>query len=1182
MLRFVGSVVGVVFALVVPASASAAGSISGTVTDESGTPIAGICVGTAQSTFAGLTFTETDENGEFVLENLAPANNWIVGANIAPCSAIDGDYGGEFYDDKPTFQVANHQTVVDEQNTALANDIELADSAPSTPPGSITGRVVDTEGDGISGICVGAGHSNGTGQTGTFTGPDGSFTLGNLAPASDWVVLANMSPCSVNSAYAGEAYDDQPTVNTATLVTVSSGSATALTNDIELGDPPPAGSIAGVVTDESTEQPLANICVSASSMATFTVRSTTTNGSGEYSISGLPLGDYKVRFDACGQNYVNEYFGDTPSELEAEEVAAGDDRADVDAALTPGATISGTVRSGPSSPLDNICVQAIGGNGLYTDNTNANGEYTIIGLPEASYTVVFSNCFMVQDNWAAQYYDGKARRSQADSFDLAAGGSRANVNATLIEGGKISGTVTGPDDLPVSGICVSATDESAMPNATGQTNVDGDYTLTGLSAGPHTVRFSDCNPSDGVSYLGEYYNDAQLLDDADPVSVTPPDETPDIDAELSLAGSVAGRLTLSGGAAAVGACVVVYPSSQIDMFALTAFAGFDSTDPSGEYEIGNLSPGSYRVAFGDCATGGAFPSAPSFAFEAHANQPTLAKGELVTVSGGAQTPVDAVVAMGGRIAGTVTDEDGTVSGLCVAAEDPSNGDIVAAAVTAGNGTYTLAGVPVGSWAIRYFTEGCSRAYSGDYLTEYHGDSPDRAGATLVSVTESTTTSAGTVTVASAPPDTTPPNTSITNGPDEGEVTQENDPSFAFDSNELGSSFECQLNNGPVENCTSPKDYTDLADATYTFKVTATDGNGNADPTPATRTFTVDTTAPETTITSGPAEDSTSADTTPSFAFTSNESGATFECQLNDAGYDDCTSGITLEDLDDGDYTFEVRASDAADNTDATPASRSWTVDAETTAPPVVEGTAPPNGTVTTDPAGEGPTPAAPVVAAVTTPTGGEVTITTSAPGAEPAGFNLLGTQLVIEAPDATVADPLRLTFTLDAASIPSGSQPSEIGVLRNGAAAGECAGSNTANPDPCVTSRTVLGNGDLRIVVLTSHASTWNLATVEQNTTPTNPTDPTPTDPTSPTDPTPPIVPGPGPAQPAADCVVPKLVGKKLAKAEKAIGATTCELGKVKKKAAKGKAGVVLKQKPKQGTVLPAGSPIDLTVSRKR
>jgi hypothetical protein len=43
-------------------------------------------------------------------------------------------------------------------------------------------------------------------------------------------------------------------------------------------------------------------------------------------------------------------------------------------------------------------------------------------------------------------------------------------------------------------------------------------------------------------------------------------------------------------------------------------------------------------------------------------------------------------------------------------------------------------------------------------------------------------------------------------------------------------------------CASPKSYTDLSEGSHALKVRATDTAGNSDATPASRTWTVDTTA----------------------------------------------------------------------------------------------------------------------------------------------------------------------------------------------------------------------------------------------------------------------------------------------------------------------------------------------------
>jgi hypothetical protein len=78
------------------------------------------------------------------------------------------------------------------------------------------------------------------------------------------------------------------------------------------------------------------------------------------------------------------------------------------------------------------------------------------------------------------------------------------------------------------------------------------------------------------------------------------------------------------------------------------------------------------------------------------------------------------------------------------------------------------------------------------------------------------------------------------------------------------------------------------------------------------------------------------------------------------------------------------------------------------------------------------------------------------------------------------------------------------------------------------------------------------------------------------------VPPAPPPVEPGAKCVVPKLKGKTVKKAKRALEAAGCALGKVKRpKRAKGKL-VVRKSKPNAGTELPAGSAVKLKLGPKR
>ena len=94
------------------------------------------------------------------------------------------------------------------------------------------------------------------------------------------------------------------------------------------------------------------------------------------------------------------------------------------------------------------------------------------------------------------------------------------------------------------------------------------------------------------------------------------------------------------------------------------------------------------------------------------------------------------------------------------------------------------------------------------------------------------------------------------------------------------------------------------------------------------TIVVDTTAPETSLDTTPANPSASASAT--FTFSSADASASFAASLDGAAYAAATSPATFTGLADGSHTFSVRAIDAAGNVDATPASFTWTVD--TTAP----------------------------------------------------------------------------------------------------------------------------------------------------------------------------------------------------------------------------------------------------------
>ena len=105
----------------------------------------------------------------------------------------------------------------------------------------------------------------------------------------------------------------------------------------------------------------------------------------------------------------------------------------------------------------------------------------------------------------------------------------------------------------------------------------------------------------------------------------------------------------------------------------------------------------------------------------------------------------------------------------------------------------------------------------------------------------------------------------------------------------------------------------------------------------------DTTAPETSISSGPS--GTTRSTSANFEFVASEAVSGFECSLDGAAFAACASPKAYSGLTSKAHSFRVRAVDQAGNVDATPSVRNWTVD---TVLPTVASPSPAPGASTRD------------------------------------------------------------------------------------------------------------------------------------------------------------------------------------------------------------------------------------------
>ncbi len=146
------------------------------------------------------------------------------------------------------------------------------------------------------------------------------------------------------------------------------------------------------------------------------------------------------------------------------------------------------------------------------------------------------------------------------------------------------------------------------------------------------------------------------------------------------------------------------------------------------------------------------------------------------------------------------------------------------------------------------------------------------------------------------------------------------------------------------------------------------------------------------------------------------------------------------------------------------------------APPAqstVTGTVDDGESLSSDPGGT-PNDANPLIINVSTPKGGSISIDETPPDTNISGYKILNVGATITAPAATTSDPLKVTFQVFDGKLPNGYYGSDLTVFRDGSPVADCDTPDVAAPDPCVASRTT-ENGVTTIVVLSSHASTWDV-----------------------------------------------------------------------------------------------------------
>jgi hypothetical protein len=467
----------------------------------------------------------------------------------------------------------------------------------------------------------------------TATNSGGEYTISGLPNGSYYV---RFYPFEGN--YLPQFYDGTTSLSEATPVSVTVPNTTSDINAVLA----PGGQISGKVTAESSGAPLPDVEVCAyEPTSNFHGKCVNTNGTGEYAIIGLPSGSaYEVSVNAfdcergCAeQNYV-------PYTVSGVSVTAPNITSDVDAQLQLGGRITGKVMpEGSMRGLEDIAACTLAkitpkASAYRCGETNAAGEYAIVGLPSGTYEVSFDAEHCAESHCMSQNYVS----NKVIGVSVVVGSTTSNINVALQTGGQISGTVNGAEGG--AGVVVCALGMTDPSGRCVTAKEDGGYTISALSTQEYQVEFRPFLVRAELSSMPKNYLWQQYS--KNPVAVTAGSTTANVDATMLSGGVITGKVTAASNG-------VPIPRVFVCVFHESSGGPCESTNSNGEYTIDGLPSGSYTVSFR--ASEGNY----NYVDQYYNGSSSASAATSVSVTAGSTTPnVDAALAPGGQISGRVT------------------------------------------------------------------------------------------------------------------------------------------------------------------------------------------------------------------------------------------------------------------------------------------------------------------------------------------------------------------------------------------------------------------------------------------------------------------------------------------------------------------------------------------------
>jgi len=224
----------------------------------------------------------------------------------------------------------------------------------------------------------------------------------------------------------------------------------------------------------------------------------------------------------------------------------------IDVQLTVGGVIAGRVTDEDSNPLAGIEVIAWNYNDseqvwrwIESTSTDAEGNYQIKPLGSGIYILEF------QDTTHHRYvgeYSGDTNSRETASDVIVVDGQTTEINASLAVGGQIMGVVTdnlvGVEGLSVDVYAYDPITGDKRSVAEASTGVGGLYTVGGIPAGNHRIRFAGDSYQTDRGYVTAYYPDAANINLATDIAVAAGEIITGINVDLTHSAEIEGQILI--------------------------------------------------------------------------------------------------------------------------------------------------------------------------------------------------------------------------------------------------------------------------------------------------------------------------------------------------------------------------------------------------------------------------------------------------------------------------------------------------------------------------------------------------------------------------------------------------------------------------------------------------------------